>query len=82
MNYIGSKYSLSDFLEGSIDSVVGDKADGRVFADIFAGTGYVGTLYKKKKYKVLSNDIQYYSYVLNKHFIENTPPLDIKNMNI
>ena len=78
MNYIGSKYSLSDFLEKSIDSVVGKQANNRTFADIFAGTGYVGTLYKKKKYRVISNDIQYYSFVLNKHFIGNTPPLDVK----
>ena len=77
MNYIGSKFSLSSFLEDSIDSVVGKKADDRVFADLFAGTGAVGMLFKKKDYNIISNDIQYYSFVLNKHYIENTPPLDI-----
>lgn len=77
MNYIGSKYSLLDFLEKTIKEVTGFE-DGTpyTFADLFAGTGVVGYTYKQKGCSVISNDIQYYSYVLNKHFIENCPPLD------
>ena len=75
MNYIGSKYSLLDFLSETITSVVGTDTN-KTFADLFAGTGVVGKTFKEKGYKVISNDIQYYSYVLNKHIIENTPPLD------
>ena len=77
MNYIGSKYSLLNFLEESINSVVGKEFNAGIFADLFAGTGAVGTLFKKKGYTIISNDIQYYSYVLNKHLIENTPPMDM-----
>lgn len=77
MNYIGSKYSLMDFLTNSISKVTGTNAEGKVFADLFAGTGVVGKTFKEKGYKVISNDIQYYSYVLNKHLIENVPPLSI-----
>lgn len=77
MNYIGSKYSLLDFLETTIETVTGYKeGDDYVFADLFAGTGIVGQTYKAKGCTVISNDIQYYSYVLNKHYIENTPELD------
>ncbi|MGP1597627.1 DNA adenine methylase [Peptoanaerobacter stomatis] len=77
MNYIGSKYSLLDFLETTIDKVTGYKnGDNYIFADLFAGTGIVGQTYKAKGCTVISNDIQYYSYVLNKHFIENVPKLD------
>ena len=77
MNYIGSKYSLLDFLENTISQVTGIKDNsGCVFADLFAGTGVVGARYKEKGYKVISNDIQYYSYVLNKHYIENNKPID------
>lgn len=72
MNYIGSKYSLIDFLVESIDDVTGfNSGDGRTFADLFAGTGIVGATFKERGYKVISNDIQYYSYVINKHLIEN-----------
>lgn len=74
MNYIGSKLSLIDFLIDSIRQVT-DESTG-VFADLFAGTGIVGSTFKKMGYKVLANDIQHYSYVLNKHFIENTESFD------
>lgn len=77
MNYIGSKYSLLDFLEATIEEVTGyQEKDSYVFGDLFAGTGVVGQRYKSKACKVISNDIQYYSYVLNKHWIENVPELD------
>ncbi len=77
MNYIGSKHSLLDFLETTIEEVTGYKnGDDYVFADLFAGTGIVGQTYKAKGCTVISNDIQYYSYVLNKHYIENIPELD------
>ncbi len=78
MNYIGSKLSLIDFLETSIEEVTGYKeGTPYVFADLFAGTGVVGSTFKKKGCTVIANDIQYYSYVLNKHFIENSSPIDI-----
>lgn len=77
MNYIGSKYSLLDFLETTIEEVTGyKKGDEFIFGDVFAGTGIVGQTYKAKGCKVIANDIQYYSYVLNKHFIENSCELD------
>lgn len=75
MNYIGSKYSLIDFLTETITSVTGSVTD-KVFADLFAGTGIVGKTFKEKGCKIISNDIQYYSYVLNKHLIENVPPIN------
>lgn len=77
MNYIGSKYSLLDFLHETISEVTGFK-DGNefIFADLFAGTGAVGASYRKKGCNVISNDIQYYSYVLNRHYIENSVPPD------
>lgn len=74
MNYIGSKMSLMNFLIDCIVQVSG-KNNG-VFADLFAGTGVVGASFKKMGYKVLANDIQYYSFVLNKHYIENTESVD------
>lgn len=73
MNYIGSKYSLLDFLHETIGKVTHYK-DGApyVFADLFAGTGVVGAYYRELGCNVISNDLQYYSYVINKHLIENT----------
>ncbi|MBL0690142.1 MAG: DNA adenine methylase [Alphaproteobacteria bacterium] len=78
MNYIGSKLSLLDFLEESITSIV-DK-DCRIFCDLFAGTGAVGSHFKKKGYSIISNDIQYYSYVLNRHYIGNHKELKFSKL--
>ncbi len=69
MNYIGSKLRLLEFLEDSINKVVDEKS--KVFCDLFAGTGIVGAYFKQKGYTIVANDIQYYSYVLNKHYIDN-----------
>ena len=82
MNYIGSKYSLLEFLRDTIGNVTGyENGEGHTFADLFAGTGVVGVSYKEMGYQVISNDIQYYSYVLNKHLIENVPTLDDSPLN-
>ena len=68
MNYIGSKYTLLPFL----DRVYRHIADGdeKVFCDIFAGTAAVGRHFKRLGLKVISNDLQYYAYALNKAYIE------------
>ncbi len=76
MNYIGSKYSLIDFLETSIEKTLNvcnesKKPSELVFADLFAGTGVVAGAYKKKGYSIIANDIQYFSYVITKHLLEN-----------
>lgn len=73
MNYIGSKYSLLDFIDETISGVTGNKF--QTFCDIFAGTGIVGQHFKRKGHKIIANDVQYYSYVMNRHFIGTHKPL-------
>lgn len=76
MNYIGSKYKLSDFISNSVKNIVGDDLSDKIFCDLFAGTGVVGRNFKKEVKKVISNDMEFYSYVLNKNYIENHEFLD------
>ena len=78
MNYIGSKLSLLPFLENSIEKVV--EKHSRVFCDLFAGTGAVGIFFKKRGYKIIANDIQYYSFVLIKQYIENHQHLEFTTL--
>ena len=78
MNYIGSKLSLLKFLEESINKVVDKNC--RIFCDLFAGTGTVGSYFKKRGYKIIANDIQYYSYVLNRHYIGNHKELSFSEL--
>lgn len=77
MNYIGSKLKLCQhFLPETIKSVCGADLSQKTFCDIFAGTGIVGRTFKTSVKKVISNDIEYYSYILNKNYIENHRPLE------
>ena len=78
MNYIGSKLSLKSFIKDTILSISKIDSENKVFADLFAGTGVIGSEFKKMGYKVIANDIQHYSYILNKHFIENNNPMNIE----
>ena len=71
MNYIGSKHKLSNFIKSTVYSVVGEDLSDKIFCDIFAGTGIVGRIFKPEVKKVIANDCEYYSYVLNKNYIEN-----------
>lgn len=80
MNYIGSKVSLLDFIDKTIEDVVDEDVlnnpDKHVFADLFAGTNSVGAYFKRKGYNIIGSDIQYYSYVLGKHILENNEVLE------
>ena len=71
MNYIGSKLKLSNWLEAEITNAVGDSLSNKVFCDLFAGTGIVGRKFKTNVKQVIANDMEYYSYVLNRNYIGN-----------
>ncbi|MDE6029796.1 MAG: DNA adenine methylase [Clostridiales bacterium] len=81
MNYIGSKYSLINFLKSSVAKTLEANGETRspaemTFADLFAGTGVVSAAFMQDGYSIIANDIQYFSYVINKHAIENGGKLD------
>ncbi len=78
MNYIGSKLKLSNFIKNTIYSVVGENLSNKVFCDLFAGTGIIGRKFKQEVKQIISNDFEYYSYVLNKNYIENHLPIKNK----
>ena len=67
MRFIGCKKLLLE----NIKTVVNDVApEAKIFCDIFSGTGTVGR-YFKQWFQVYSNDLLYFSYVLQKGTIEN-----------
>lgn len=68
MRYIGSKENLLGFL----DSIVAAQGfTGGTFCDLFAGTTTVGRHFKRRGFRVLSNDLMHYSFVFGKAYIEN-----------
>ena len=71
MNYIGSKHKLSNFIFGTVTETCGKNLSNKTFCDLFAGTGIVGRNFKPFVNNVISNDVEYYSYVLNRNYIGN-----------
>lgn len=80
MNYIGSKFSILDFIDETINDFVKPQNNNLILCDIFSGTGAVGKYFKKKGYTIISNDIEYYSYITAKHFIENNSDITFNKL--
>lgn len=68
MRYIGSKENLLGFLENIVAT---SGLTGGTFCDLFAGTTTVGRHFKKRGFRVLSNDLMEYSFVFGKAYLEN-----------
>lgn len=69
-NYIGSKYRLLPELGEIFDQACSDNSESELnFVDLFAGTGCVSNFMCSKGYVVSSNDVEYYSYVLNRGYL-------------
>lgn len=77
MRFIGSKSLLLD----NINQVIKDNIKEKVysFCDIFAGTGVVSR-YFKQYYEVYSNDLMYFSYMLQRAVIENDSIPDFRRL--
>jgi adenine-specific DNA-methyltransferase len=67
MRFIGCKENLLDFIETFVKQ---KDIRGNVFCDLFAGTGSVAKHFKKLGYKIISSDLLYFSYVLQKVYVE------------
>ena len=79
MNYIGSKHKLANFLFETIFKTVGNDLKKKVFCDLFAGTGIVGRTFKRHVKQVIANDVEYYSFVLNRNYIGNHTIIDFQD---
>lgn len=77
INYMGSKYSLLEFIFEKIEKI--GNLDEKIFCDIFGGTHIVGNFFKDKVKSVISNDIEYYSYVIANNYIKNNININIKD---
>ena len=76
MNYIGSKTRLLQFIDESMVDFIDSSLKGLVLCDLFAGTGAVGRYFKSKCKSIIANDLEYYSYVLNRNYIGNSKSVD------
>jgi adenine-specific DNA-methyltransferase len=71
LNYIGSKYKLAPWIVSQIKTAVKQPLDALTAVDLFAGTGAVARSLRPLVGHVTANDVEHYSYVLNRHYIGN-----------
>ena len=67
MRYLGNKTRLLNFID---DVIIKYNISGKIFVDLFAGTGAVSDFFKGK-YRVIANDYMFYSTILARAKIEN-----------
>lgn len=68
MRFIGNKENLLDWIYSEMQK---KGIKGKVFFDFFSGTSNVGRFFKQKGFQIISSDLLYFSYVLQKAYIEN-----------
>jgi adenine-specific DNA-methyltransferase len=51
----------------------------KVLCDLFAGTGAIGRAFKTESKKIIANDVEFYSYILNQNYIGNHEKLDYQD---
>ena len=68
MRFIGNKERLVDWIYSVVQK---HNINGNVFFDFFAGTSNVGKFFKRKGYQIISSDLLYFSFVLQKAYIQN-----------
>ena len=75
MRYLGNKSKLLDFIELVIKK---HNVEGKTFVDLFSGTSSVGDHFKDR-FKIISNDFMYYSYVFSRSkLLNNSVPRFMK----
>ena len=79
MRYIGSKENLLGFIEACVTA---QGVTGGSFCDLFAGTTTVGRHFKRRGFRVLSNDLMHYSFVFGKAYLENNAVPEFAGLNL
>lgn len=79
LNYIGSKKSLLHTIDKVFAKYINEDTS---FADLFAGTGIVSKFVHDKYHcKVISNDKNYYAYIINKASLTKYTRSEIEKIN-
>ncbi|RMV69967.1 D12 s N6 adenine-specific DNA methyltransferase [Pseudomonas caricapapayae] len=92
IKYIGSKTKLLSFIDNAVNeciSKISKPSDEIVLCDLFSGSGKVANHFKNR-FKVVANDLEYYSYVTLENLLNNDsgiadecqPILDFMNHNM
>ncbi len=78
ITYIGNKRSLLDFIGKAVNIVKKRMSKDKLeILDIFSGSGIVSRYLKQHSSKLITNDLEEYSYILNSCYLSNKKDLDM-----
>lgn len=80
ITYLGNKRTLLTHIKGVIDELKPNlnKPDSEIISvDLFAGSGVVGRMLKECGFKVISNDLEGYSRLINSCYLSNKSEFNI-----
>jgi adenine-specific DNA-methyltransferase len=80
LNYIGSKKTLCPIILDIITREIGDTLHTKSFIDMFAGTGSIGFRFQDIVNGCISNDLEYYSFVINNALLKCNYSLKLKQV--
>lgn len=81
ITYIGNKRSLLGFIGDAVALVKKKlKKEKLDVVDIFSGSGIVSRYMKQHSSKIIANDLEDYSYVLNKCYLSNKDEIDMDEL--
>mgnify|MGYP004511581831 FL=1 len=81
ITYIGNKRSLLSFIGKAVDIVRKDLDKDRLeIVDMFSGSGIVARYLKQYSSKIIANDLENYSYTLNKCYLSNKSDLNMNEL--
>jgi adenine-specific DNA-methyltransferase len=82
ITYLGNKRSLLNFIDVVVTLLKEDlKKDKLVILDGFSGSGCVARYMKQHSSKIMTNDLEKYSYIINKSFLRNKSEVDFDKLN-
>lgn len=82
LTYLGNKRTLLDFIGQSVNDVrTLLKKEKIIIADMFSGSGIVSRYFKQFSKKLICNDLEEYTYTLNKCYLANKSEINIDKLN-
>lgn len=82
ITYIGNKRSFLDMLDDITETVKKDLHQDKLrIGDLFSGSGIVARNYKKDAKLLVTNDMEYYSWLLNECYLSNPTQDELNEIN-
>lgn len=76
LTYIGNKRTLLEDIENEVLEIIPHLGRKPIIFDVFSGSGIVARMLKKYSSHIITNDLEKYSYIINKAYLSNKSEFD------